>query len=84
MDTSVIVALLTVEPKTLQVTAWFAALSETPICADWLLTEFASAISIKLHTGQLSEANAKRVREEFARLTDGGVRLAPVSRTAFR
>ena len=83
VDTSVIVALLTVEPKTPDVTAWYAGLRDTPICADWLLTEFSSAISIKLRSRQLTETHVKRVRREFDRLASGGLRLAPVSRTAF-
>lgn len=83
VDTSVIVALMTVEPKTPAVTAWFAGLSETPIAGDWMLTEFHSAISLKLRTGQLKEPQAKRVREEFELLAAGGLRLAPVSRAAF-
>ena len=84
VDTSVIVPLLTTEPKTEAVTAWFAKLHDTPICADWLLTEFSSAISIKLRTGSITEANAKRVRKEFELLADGGLRIVPVSRDAFR
>ncbi len=83
VDTSVIVALLTVEPKTQSVTAWYAELGDTPTCSDWLLTEFSSALSIKLRTGQITEATAKRVRKEFALLTDGGLRIVPVSRAAF-
>ena len=82
-DTSVIVALLTVEPKTPDVTAWYAALKDVPISGDWLLTEFSSAISIKQRTGQLSEATAKRVRKEFDLLIAGGLRLVPVNRGAF-
>ena len=84
VDTSVIVALLTVEPRTQDMTAWYAGLRETPTCSDWLLTEFSSALSIKLRTGQISEANAKRVRKEFELLTEGGLRIVPVSRSAFR
>lgn len=83
VDTSVIVALLTVEPKTQDVTAWYAGLRDTPFCADWLLTEFSSAISIKLRTRQLTETHAKRVHKEFNLLAAGGLRLVPVSRTAF-
>ena len=83
VDTSVIVALLTVEPKTSAVTAWYAGLRDAPISSDWLRTEFASAISIKLRTGQLSETNAKRVHKEFELLAAGGLRLAPVSRSAY-
>ena len=50
VDTSVIVALLTVEPGTQDVTAWYAGLRDTPACSDWLLTEFSSALSIKLRS----------------------------------
>ena len=83
VDTSVIVALLSVEPKTQEVTAWYAGLRDTPSCSDWLLTEFYSALSIKLRTGQINEAGAKRVRKEFALLVDGGLRIVPVTRGAF-
>ena len=84
VDTSVIVALLTVEPITREVTSWYAGLRDTPSCSDWLLTEFSSALSIKLRTGQINEAGAKRVRKEFALLAEGGLRIVPVSRGAFR
>lgn len=84
VDTSVIVPLLTTEPKTESVTAWFAGLHDTPICSDWLLTEFSSAISIKLRTGSITGTNAKRVRKEFELLAGGGLRIVPVSRDAFR
>lgn len=84
VDTSVLVALLTVEPKTKDVMAWYAGLREVPYCADWLLPEFFSAISIKLRTKQLTNAHAKLVRKEFNMLIAGGVRLVPVSRAAFK
>lgn len=83
IDTSVIVTLLTVEPKTESVKAWFAGLTKPPMASDWLMTEFASAISFKVRTGQLTEAITKQVREQFDVLADGGLRLAPVSRAAF-
>ncbi len=83
VDTSVIVALLTVEPGTADVTAWYAGLRDTPTSSDWLLTEFSSALSIKLRTGKIDEANAKRARKEFELLIDGGLRIVPVSRGAF-
>ncbi len=84
VDTSVIIALLTVEPSTKAVTAWFSGLKQIPVSSDWLLTEFSSAISIKVRTGQLAEAAAKVVRREFKLLSAGGLRLAPVSRAAFK
>jgi len=84
VDTSVIVPLLTLEPSSERVAAWFASLQEIPVSADWLLTEFASAISIKVRTGQLSELAAKAVHKEFKLLASSGLRLVPVSRTAFK
>lgn len=84
IDTSVVVPLLTVEPKTQAVTDWFAELRDTPVSSDWLLTEFSSALSIKLRAGQINEANAKKVRKEFESLADGGLRVVPVSREAFK
>lgn len=84
LDTSVVVALLTVEPRTSEVVTWYGKLRETPITSDWLLTEFASALSIKLRTGQINEGQARMVREEFELLAGGGLRLVSVSRDAFR
>ncbi len=84
VDTSVIVALLTVEPNTQDVMTWYAGLQETPYCADWLLTEFSSAISIKVRTRQLVESQARLVRKQFNLLATGGLRLVPVSRAAFK
>lgn len=84
VDSSVIVAMLTVEPKTQDVIAWYAGLRDTPISGDWLLTEFSSAISIKLRTGQLSGAHATLIHKEFEILINGGLRLVPISRSAFR
>ena len=84
VDTSVIVPLLVTEPKTDTVTAWFADLRDIPVGSDWLLTEFSSALSMKLRTGSLTDANAKQVRKEFELLADGGLKIVPVSRDAFR
>ncbi len=84
VDTSVIVALLTMEKKTPAAVQWYENLQEVPTVSDWLLPEFSSAISIKVRTGQLSGANAKETFKEFDLLSDGGLRLVPVSREAFR
>ena len=83
VDTSVIVALLTAEPGTAKVTKWYAAQRDAPTCSDWLLTEFASALSIKIRTKQIIEATAKGIRKEFSVLAAGGLRVVPVSRSAF-
>ncbi len=84
VDTSVVVALLTVEPSTEAVIAWFSELEEPLVSSDWLVTEFSSALSIKIRTGQLTESTAKVVHREFQALISGGLRLVPVSRMAFK
>ncbi len=84
LDTSVAVALLTPEQRTADARTWFASLEDTPVTSDWLISEFASAIAIKLRRSELTEAHAKQVHKEFDLLTTGGTRLIPVSRTAFR
>ncbi len=84
VDTSVVVALLTVEPSTQSIVNWFSKINEPLISSDWLLTEFSSAISIKLRTRQISDTDAKLVQKEFNSLVSGGLKLIPVSRAAFQ
>ncbi len=83
VDTSVVVALLTREPATAAVTAWFAGTAEPLVSADWCAVEFASAIAIKQRSGQLRPAHAKAAHAAFEELAAGGLRLLPVSREAF-
>ncbi len=84
VDTSVVVALLTREPVTDTVTAWFSAAAEPLVSADWCAVEFASAVAIKQRSGQLRPAHAKAAHAAFEELTAGGLRLLPVSREAFQ
>lgn len=83
LDTSVAVPLLVPEPRTADVSAWFSALSGVVVSSDWLLAEFESAISIKVRSGELAESDARMVRKEFGRFATSGLRVVPVSRTAF-
>jgi len=83
VDTSVVVALLTREPTTAVVTAWFAGAADSLVSADWCAAEFASAIAIKQRSGQLRPVHAKTAHAAFEELAAGGLRLLPVSREAF-
>jgi hypothetical protein len=82
IDTSVVVSLLAREPKSVDVVGWFRRLDEPPASADWLVTEFSSAISIKVRSGQIGEAQGRRLRKEFGELASAGLRLVAVSRQA--
>lgn len=83
-DTSAAVSLLVPEPKTKDVKTWFSGLTGVSVSSDWLISEFASAISIKLRSRELSEGDARSVRKEFKMLTESGLRILPVSRAAFQ
>jgi len=83
-DTGVLVALLTSESTTPTIKRWFAGLDSALVSADWSITEFHSAIAIKVRTGQLTEAQAAETLELFEQLSAGALRWLPVSRSAFR
>ena len=84
VDTSVIVAMLTDEPKTQACKDWFKALTQAPMSGDWLVTEFYSAIALKQRIGQLREKDVKATMHQFENLTNnGGIKLLPVARETF-
>ena len=83
LDTSVAVALLVPEAKTASVQAWFATCSDLIVSADWMVPEFASALSIKERRKDITAQDARAVWSEFEAFRDAGARLVPVSRKAF-
>ena len=84
VDTSVIVAMLTDEPKTQACKDWFNALKLAPMSGDWLVTEFYSAIALKQRIGQLREKDVKATMHQFEHLTNnGGIKLMPIARETF-
>lgn len=84
VDTSVVVAMLTPEPKTAACIAWFNNLNQPPLSSDWLITEFNSAISLKLRMGMLQPAQAATLLQTFETLIHGGIRLLPIHREMYR
>ena len=84
VDTSVIVAMLTDEPKTQACKDWFSGLKLAPMSGDWLVTEFYSAIALKQRIGQLREKDVKATIHQFENLTNnGGIKLMPIARETF-
>lgn len=69
LDTSVVVSALTHEAATPVIQAWLAQASDQPlVISDWVITEFASALSLKQRTGQIDEAFRLAAVAEFDRL----------------
>ncbi|MFD1122648.1 type II toxin-antitoxin system VapC family toxin [Methylophilus flavus] len=83
VDTSVIVAMLTHEPKSLACIDWFKNQKQPPQSSDWLITEFNSAISLKLRTGQLQAQQVSSILQTFEMLINGGIKLLPISREGY-
>lgn len=83
VDTSVAVALFVPEAKTAAVTQWLASTDAALVSADWILTELASALSIKERRGELSAADAEAVWSEFRSFCEAGLSLVAPSRKAF-
>jgi uncharacterized protein len=69
LDTSLVVAALTREPKTAAVQDWLTSQPSTDLAiSDWVVTEFSSALSLKLRTAQLIESNRAVAFAQFAAL----------------
>jgi uncharacterized protein len=85
LDTSVMVSALTNETDTAAVQTW---LSEQDVqdltISDWVVTEFSSALSIKLRTGQLGPEHRASALAAFTRLGSETLRILPVDRASFR
>jgi len=85
LDTSLLVAALTVEIKTAQAQIWLAAQkTDTLATSEWVTTEFSAALSIKLRTGQLSAEHRARALANFKRTITGSFYLLPVSSRHFQ
>jgi predicted nucleic acid-binding protein len=83
LDTSAAVPLFIPEPSSDLIDKWFGACDIPIISSDWIITEFASALSIKERSGTLSARNAKAAWRNFGAFCQAGLRLAPVNRQAF-
>lgn len=85
VDTSVLVAMHTRESGTRAAQDWYARLDDTPLCsAAWAATEFASALSIKRRTNQLTTRQAGQTWRQFRSLCSADLRLLPVNSEAFQ
>lgn len=85
LDTSVLIAALTHEPKTSSVLQWLGAQGEEELAiSDWVITEFSSALSIKLRTGQIALAARAGALAAFAELCVDSLTVLPISGHHFR
>jgi predicted nucleic acid-binding protein len=83
LDTSPLVAALTNETETERMQRWLGQQAEDDLAiSDWVVTEFSSALSIKLRAGHIEPAHRTDALAMFARLTPrcaGALGLATVA-----
>jgi len=85
LDTSVLVAMLTNEDATARVQDWIADQPPgTLALSEWVQTEFASAMSIKVRTGQFGIDARATIMAACTRMIRTSFRVYPVSSEEFR
>jgi uncharacterized protein len=85
LDTSVIVAALVNEEASERASAflWEAVNTTRVVVSDWTLTEFSSAIALKIRTGQLNSDYQAEIQSVFDGLVMETFELSPVERRHF-
>lgn len=85
LETSLVVAALTNEATTRRIQEWLAKQVPGELAiSEWVVTEFSSALSIKLRTRQLDAAHRAATLAKFAELAAGTFAFLPLSATQFR
>lgn len=85
LDTSVVVSALTNEPASRRVKAWLDAQAPAELAiSDWVVTEFSSALSIKLRNGKIDVLRRAAAFAAFASLTAESFIVLSVAPQQFR
>ncbi|UGX87329.1 type II toxin-antitoxin system VapC family toxin [Phyllobacterium meliloti] len=85
IDTSVLVAVLTAESQTERMLDFLGAQHAEPLAvSDWTITEFSSALSLKVRMKQLEVQHRNSSLAAFHRLVGESFETLPITGTQFR
>lgn len=84
LDTSVVIALLTPEAHSDRIDTWFAAHPEAALAiSPWVITEIASALSIKLRSGAIDADQRALVMARWQQMLSDSISVLPVTQPHF-
>lgn len=85
LDTSLLVAALTNEVATVRVQTWLGGQApEALLISEWVVTEFSSALSVKVRTGTVSAPHRAAALAMFTRMAAESFTVLPVATSHFR
>ena len=84
LDTSLLVTALTAEPDTTRVQAWLAKREAGALCiSDWAVSEFSSALALRLRRGELNAEERARVLSNWRVTQQDNLVVIPVPQPAY-
>jgi len=83
IDTSILVALCTNEPKSEAVDKWHNNSSTKLISSTWSFTEFSSALSLKVRTNQITERQSRDAWKKFDFLCQNDIELMSIENKTY-
>lgn len=84
VDTSALIPVFIREPKSEAVIAWLESSGERLAISEWSLVEFASAVAIKVRTGQAAANLAKQATARVREFAEKHCTVAVPGREEFR
>lgn len=85
VDTSVVVAALSNEKRTESVQSWMAEQPPGSLqISEWTITEFSSALALKLRTEQITAVQRAECLSVFAQLVEQSLVVLPIAGADFR
>ena len=84
VDTSLLIAAVAREPESERVQEWLAASGRALSVSDWTITEFSSALALKLRMGAMSAEKRAEAARWFRDIVSESATVLQVTRPSFR